>query len=89
MDLTNIQKYVDNELSRYKISRDVTETKNLVKDRLAGADIERSEYFKTLLLSIYYHNPLVTVYLPPMLKKNKVVLRTAMICLTSCFAKSN
>lgn len=34
MDLTNIQKYVDNEMSRFKISRDVTETKNLVKDRL-------------------------------------------------------
>jgi len=48
MDLTNIQKYVNNELSRYKISRDVTETKNLVKDRLTGVNVERSDFFKTL-----------------------------------------
>jgi len=48
MDLSNIQKYVDNELSRFKISRDVTETKNLVKDRLAGTDTERSAFFTTL-----------------------------------------
>ena len=33
MDLSNIQKYVDNELSRNKISRDVT-------------DIERSDFLK-------------------------------------------
>ena len=35
------------------------------------------------VLSTYY--PLATVYSPRMLKKNKSVLRTAMICLTLCF----
>ena len=41
-----MQKYADNELSRYNISKDVTEVKNIVKDKIAGADIARSDFSK-------------------------------------------
>ena len=43
-----MQKYADNELSRYNISKDVPEVKNIVKDKIAGVHIARSDFFKTL-----------------------------------------
>ena len=83
MDIANIKKYADSTLDIYNISRGITEVKNEIQNRQKGADIVRSEYFKTL------REPLLEQQKKTDEKQDEVIeqLRENQLALTDSFNK--